>query len=94
MIGAYGPAHQHPKAEEIWRFLIDATPGSQKTEDKRWVEINIPPGQRGGRHLLAARHELGIPGTAPMLYVDEPTPAMVSFYQIYENGYTPGFLIK
>ena len=87
LIDTYGPAHQHPKVGETWRFLIDATPGSQKTEDKRWVEAIIPPGQGGqGKHLFAARHELGIPGTAPVIHVDDPTPALARTYQNYLPG--------
>eukprot|EP00614_Pseudopedinella_elastica_P023230 CAMPEP_0172627010 /NCGR_PEP_ID=MMETSP1068-20121228/153900_1 /TAXON_ID=35684 /ORGANISM="Pseudopedinella elastica, Strain CCMP716" /LENGTH=138 /DNA_ID=CAMNT_0013436775 /DNA_START=90 /DNA_END=503 /DNA_ORIENTATION=+ len=58
LIGTYGPAHQHPKVGEAWRFLVDATPGSQKTEDKRRAEVIIPPGQGGkGKCLIAVRHE-------------------------------------
>ena len=34
-----------PKAGELWRFLVDATPGSSLTKDKRWVEVRILPGQ-------------------------------------------------
>ena len=78
------------QSRETWRFLVDATPGSQKTEDKRWVEVIISPGQGGrGKHLFIARHELGIPDTAPVIYVDDPTPAMVLTYQHYILG--PGF---
>ena len=65
-----------PKAGELWRFLADATPGSQANADKRWVQVLIPLGQE--EYVFAARPELRIPGAAPMTYVDDPTPAVVS----------------
>ena len=52
------------KAGELWRFLADATPGSQANADKRWVQVLISPGQE--RYVFAARPELRIPGAAPM----------------------------
>ena len=72
LIFTYG-AQTRPKAGEVWRFLVDATPGSQKNADKRRAQVLIPPGQE--RRLFAARSELRIPGTAPMTYVHDPTPA-------------------
>ena len=74
LISTYGGGVR-PKAGELWRFLVDATPGSSRTEDKRWVEVRILPGQE--QYLFAARPELRIPGTAPMTYVDDPTPTTV-----------------
>ena len=72
-----------PKAGELWRFLADATPGSQQTVEKRWVEVPILPGQED--YIFAARAELRIPGAAPMTYVDDPTPTTVLEY-ITDNG--------
>jgi hypothetical protein len=44
-----------PKAGELWRFPVNATPGSFRTEDKRWVEVF-----KGGqfRHLWTLHTEL------------------------------------
>ena len=64
-----------PKAGEVWRFLVDTTPVSSEPANRRWVQVPIPPGQE--RNLFAARPELRIPGTAPMTYVDDPTPTAV-----------------
>ena len=33
-----------------------------------------------------SRPELGIPGTAPMIYVGDPPTTMVTCYEKYENG--------
>jgi len=77
-----------PKAGELWRFLVDATPGSQESADKRWVQVLIPLGQE--EYVFAARPELRIPGAAPMTYVDDPMPATVPcWYDEDENG--PGY---
>ena len=62
-----------PKAEELWRFPVDAKPGSAAWEDMRWIQVLIPHGQE--QYLFAARPELRIPGAAPMSYVNDPTPA-------------------
>ena len=73
-----------PKAGELWRFPVDATPGSSGTKAMRWVEVRILPGQE--RFLFAARPELRIPGAAPMTYVfDDPTPTTV-LECITDNG--------
>ena len=88
LISAYG-AQASPKAGEDWRFLVNATLGSQDTQDKRWVQILIPPGQEG--HLFAARPELRIPGAAPMPCVDDPTPATtVRWVEDGDTGYNGG----
>ena len=77
-----------PQAGELWRFLVDATPGPRERADKRRVEVLTPPGQE--RRLFAARPGIRIPGAAPMTYVDDPTPASGScWYDEDENG--PGY---
>ena len=82
-----------PKAGKVWRFLVNATPGPLKTEDKRWIQVLIPPGHE--RHLFAARAELRIPGAAPMTYVDDPTPITVSrWIDEDEGGPIPGFYVE
>jgi len=78
--GAWPNDRAWPKAGELWRFLVDATPGSFRTEDKRWIEVRILPGQE--QYLFAARPELRIPGTAPMTYVDDPTPTTVAYDEL------------
>ena len=85
-----------PKAGELWRFLVIATPGSHAQADKEWVQVLIPPGQ--ARYHFAARPELRIPGAAPMTYVDDPTPATVSYEdendpEYYFEQYSPPRLV-
>ena len=77
-------AQMKPKAGEVWRFLVDATAGSLETANKRWVQVLIPPGQEG--RLFAARPELRIPGTAPVTYVNDPTPATAAYWYDDEIG--------
>jgi hypothetical protein len=82
--GAWPNDRAWPKAGELWRFLVDATPGSSRTEDMRWIEVRILPGQE--QFLFAARPELRIPGTAPMTYVDDPTPTKVTYWIDSDEG--------
>jgi len=89
--GAWPYDRAWPKAGELWRFLVDATPGSSRTEDMRWVEVRILPGQE--QFLFAARPELRIPGTAPMTYVDDPTPTTVLDYNDVEMSSPPRMVL-
>ena len=76
---------KYPKAGELWRFPVDAKPGSDSWGDMRWVQVVIPHGQK--QYLFAARPELRIPGVAPMTYVDDPTPATgLCWYDANEHG--------
>ena len=93
-------AHNWPKAGEVWRFPVDATPGSQADADKRWVDVLVPPGQE--RRLFAARAELLIPGAAPMTCVEDLTPVVITRWYdggeydpgYYDTGYLPPRLIR
>ena len=87
LISTHG-AQMRPKAGEVWRFLVGATPGSMEAANKRWVQVLIPPGQQ--LRLFAARPELRFPGAAPITYVDDPSPVTAPcWYDEDENG--PGY---
>ena len=87
LISTHGE-QMRPKAREVWWFLVDSTPGSMETANKRWAQVLIPPGQE--LRPFAARPELRISGAVPMTYVDDPSPVTAScWYDEDENG--PGY---
>ena len=66
------------KPGKVWRFPVHAHAGSQDIRDMRCVEVLVPPGQ--DQFLFAARFELVIPGVAPMAYINDSRPTMITYW--------------